>query len=270
MSNRNAESSKAIRQFWNNERNLVLQGEGTRQWDQKQQEAILDGGRPKDENGYSFHGHHMKSVSMYPEYQGDPNNIQALSKEEHLLAHSNCTQNATNGRFDYKTGVTHDFGDNPPTSCPIVKLHNPVISSKKTVVKDDYAKKETNTTNEIARSSYINVKNNIKNKKNEKTSDTFANGISRIGQFYTNNKSEINTLLGSIAIEIVGQAIVSKRNKTKQTNNNKIISTTTNAVQKNHSSPSSHVVNAHSQRYHTKNGIVIKNKPSYHRGEKNK
>ena len=87
MSNRTFEANKAILVAWEKEQDLVREGKGTRDWTQEQQQEILDRGKAYDEDGKAFHGQHMKSVEKYPEYQGDPNNIQFLTKAEHLEAH---------------------------------------------------------------------------------------------------------------------------------------------------------------------------------------
>ena len=55
---------------------------------------LLDTGKVK-----GFVGHHMKSVKGYPSLAGDPNNIQFLTRAEHLLAHGGNWRNITHGRF---------------------------------------------------------------------------------------------------------------------------------------------------------------------------
>ena len=92
------ERNKAIRLAWEREQKLVSEGKGTRDWSQDQQKDILDPdkGKAYDENGRAFEGQHMKSAAEYPEYQGDPDNIQFLTREEHLEAHRGSWQNPTN------------------------------------------------------------------------------------------------------------------------------------------------------------------------------
>ena len=86
------ERNKAIRKAWEREQELVSEGKGTRDWSKEQQNDILDPdkGKAYDENGRAFEGQHMKSVVEYPEYQGDSDNIQFLTREEHLEAHKGC------------------------------------------------------------------------------------------------------------------------------------------------------------------------------------
>ena len=68
MSSRTAGSSRAIRQAWENERRLVLEGQGTRDWTDEQQKQIDEKGRAYDDQGRAFEGQHMKCVSAYPQY----------------------------------------------------------------------------------------------------------------------------------------------------------------------------------------------------------
>lgn len=53
------------------EQQRVLEGEGTRDWTEKQQQDIIDRGKAYDEDGKAFEGQHMKSAAEYPEFQGD-------------------------------------------------------------------------------------------------------------------------------------------------------------------------------------------------------
>ena len=67
MSRRTSEASKAIREAWEKERELVLEGKGTRDWTPEQQQSIIDKGKAYDDDGKAFEGHHMKSAEAYPE-----------------------------------------------------------------------------------------------------------------------------------------------------------------------------------------------------------
>ena len=122
------ERLKAIRKAWEREQGLVAEGKGTRDWTKEQQEDILDPAKGKayDENGRAFEGQHMKSAAEYPEYQGDPNNIQFLTKEEHLEAHKGSWQNPTNWYYNPETKEFVDFGENKPISCEVINLSEPV------------------------------------------------------------------------------------------------------------------------------------------------
>lgn len=126
MSRRTAESNKAILAAWNKEQELVREGKGTREWTPEQQQDILEKGKAYDENGVAFQGQHMKSAEMYPEYQGDPGNIQLLTRAEHLEAHNGNWRNPTNWYFNPVTREKIDFGEGPFIPCEIIDLPEPI------------------------------------------------------------------------------------------------------------------------------------------------
>lgn len=128
MSNRTFEANKAILAAWEKEQDLVREGKGTRDWTQEQQQDILDRGKAYDEDGKAFHGQHMKSVEKYPEYQGDPNNIQFLTKSEHLEAHQGSWQNPTNWYYDPVSKQFLTFGECELIPCEVINLSNPIIT----------------------------------------------------------------------------------------------------------------------------------------------
>lgn len=124
------ERNKAIRLAWEREQLLVAEGKGTRDWSQDQQKDILDPdkGKAYDEYGRAFEGQHMKSAAEYPDYQGDPDNIQFLSRDEHLEAHKGSWQNPTNWYYNPGTKEFVDFGDNKPIPCTVISLSEPIYS----------------------------------------------------------------------------------------------------------------------------------------------
>lgn len=127
MSNRTAEANRAVREAWYAEKQLVLEGKGTRDWTDEQQRSIAEKGKAYDDRGLAFEGQHMKSVEAYPEYQGDRRNIQFLTKQEHLAAHGGSWQNHTNGYYDPVSKTMSDFGDGPPVPCAEVPLTKPLF-----------------------------------------------------------------------------------------------------------------------------------------------
>lgn len=129
MSKRTAQADKAIRLAWTRERDLVQEGKGTRDWTKEQQKDILDPekGRAYDDNGRAFEGQHMKSVEQYPDYQGNPDNIQFLTREEHLEAHQGNWQNPTNGFFDPDTKNLTPFDEDELVPCEVIELSDPII-----------------------------------------------------------------------------------------------------------------------------------------------
>lgn len=128
MSSRTAAAHKAIVAAWEKEQELVRQGKGTRDWTAEQQNDILDPERGKayDADGRAFDGQHMKSVAKYPEYQGNPDNIQFLTRQEHLEAHKGSWQNQTNWYYDPATKQFFEFGENELVPCKIIELSNPI------------------------------------------------------------------------------------------------------------------------------------------------
>lgn len=75
----------------------------------------------------------MKSAEMYPEYQGDPGNIQFLTRAEHLEAHNGNWRNPTNWYFNPVTKEKLDFGDGPFIPCEVIHLPEPIMKPSITV-----------------------------------------------------------------------------------------------------------------------------------------
>ena len=106
---------KAVRHAWKAEKELVEKtGKGTRNWTESELVELLSTGKVK-----GYEGQHMKSANEFPDFAGDPDNIQFLKGRtmdinEHLDAHKGNYQNPTNGYYDHKTGNTVDFGDKIP------------------------------------------------------------------------------------------------------------------------------------------------------------
>lgn len=112
---------QGVQDFWDNERELIKQGKGTRDWTVEQQQTILNIGKngqelthakaPQDVSGETYEGQDMYSKNTYPEYAGDYRNIQGLTFNEHRGgAHGNGgTQSPTQGYYDEITGQMFDF-----------------------------------------------------------------------------------------------------------------------------------------------------------------
>ena len=105
MSDVSYERRRAVELAWKNEKGRVLDGKGTRDWSQKEQREIIAKGKAK-----GYQGHHMKSVDGHNSKAGDPNNIQFLTRSEHLAAHKGNYRNNTNGYYDPSTGKMNEFG----------------------------------------------------------------------------------------------------------------------------------------------------------------
>ena len=128
----------AVQEFWTYERELVKQGECTRDWLPEQIESIynisLETGLSRKNGGVAIyfgengmksmkkHGtdevedvydvHQMLSVHEYPEYAGVYKNMQALARNngEHLRAHKGNYQNGTCWYYDYENDNYHKLG----------------------------------------------------------------------------------------------------------------------------------------------------------------
>ena len=285
------ERNKAVREAWNKELELVQEGKGTREWTPEQQKNILEKGRAYDENGKAFEGQHMKSAEMYPEYQGEPGNIQFLTRAEHLEAHEGNWQNPTNWYYNPVTKEKIDFGDGPFIPCEIIRLHEPVVTvtndvssfieqkSKKKIQSD----KSKDTLNQNKKVDKITDKkpNTIIPPKIQtlKKSNMFVRGLKSVGRFVVEHPEESL----EIAVVVIGGVVkvISSFREIRSSSSahstmpqNDSNSTSTGIVEKvadivekaNRSMPSENDVSGHRQRYHTKDGVIWKDKAPYHRG----
>ena len=109
------QAHKAVEEAWEREFERALKGLQTRVWTDEEFELLKN---KKKVPGYE--GHHMKSVKAYPEYAGDPDNIQFLKQiredgqtkdGDHFKAHGGNFRNPTNGYYDEKTETTIPFED---------------------------------------------------------------------------------------------------------------------------------------------------------------
>lgn len=92
----------ARKEAFADERRLVMQGRGTRNWTVSQQEELIRTGKVS-----GFDGSHMFDVSHNLSAADKPDNIQFLTYEEHIYgAHDSNPRNETKGRFDPSTGKT--------------------------------------------------------------------------------------------------------------------------------------------------------------------
>ena len=138
MADTNQARKDAVRGAWKNERTQVRAGQGTRDWSPAEQRQIVAKGRA---NGYE--GHHMKSVSAYPQHAGNPNNIQFLNRSEHIKgAHKGDTKNATNGYYNPKTGSMQSFGKRNPQAPQAQALSSPISQRQQNnAIKSEQARK---------------------------------------------------------------------------------------------------------------------------------
>lgn len=124
------------------EKEYVQQGIGTRDWTPEDQERIIDGKVPE-----GYERHHMKSVSQYPEFADNPDNIQFLNEKEHIEgAHGGDYHNQTNGYYNSETGKMENFRKNELRPVQPKELASPIIKREETLgegsetLKDDIKK----------------------------------------------------------------------------------------------------------------------------------
>ncbi len=308
MSRRTADANKAIRLAWEKERELVQQGKGTRDWTEKQQQEILNPeiGKAHDDKGRAFEGQHMKSVAEYPEHQGNPDNIQFLTKEEHLEAHKGSWQNPTNWYYNPVTKEYTDFGDGEIIPCEIINLSQSVVTipppndesvasekgqgsvENELFEEDDSTLKESQDSSAIENNQDGPQNNTAKmhprlERELPKRENGFLRGLKTVGRFIVDHPVESLEIAGTV---IVGTAeIISSFSRSRSRNTTsyyfrenekpatpdraEIAERIADIVEKaTRSSPSENDVTAHRQRYHTKDGVIWKDKAPYHRGGK--
>ena len=157
----------AVRYAWKNEKQYVLQGEGTRDWSIEEQKEMLERGSV---SGYE--GHHMKSVDTYPEEADNPYNIQFLDEEEHLYgAHQGDYHNQTNGYYDPETGKMHEFEGKELEPVPVVPLSES-YKERQNEVRNDYTGKDITTKPQAStgRSKYVDSHDNESSSRTDRSS----------------------------------------------------------------------------------------------------
>lgn len=298
------EKNKAIRKAWEREQQLVQEGKGTRDWTKEQQKDILDPdkGKAYDDQGRAFEGQHMKSAAEYPKDQGNPDNIQFLTRDEHLEAHKGSWQNPTNWYYDPVIKGFHDFGEGEIIPCKIIELSDPIIvitktdsavekSEKKSIAEEGKAKSKNSNSSKnseeiLQKEKRKSAEKTIKSVpsvtvKAPKSEGKFIRGLKTVGRFIVDHPVEsleiAGVAIGGVA-KIVSSISGSRSNNayTSETSSrfstpakSDIASKVADIVEKaNRSLPHENDVTGHRQRYHTKDGVIWKDKAPYHRGGK--
>ena len=299
MSRRTAESNKAIIAAWNKEQELVQEGKGTREWTPQQQQDILDKGKAYDEDGVAFQGQHMKSVEKYPEYQGDPENIQFLTRAEHLEAHDGNWRNPTNWHFNPVTKEKTDFGDGKFIPCEIIQLADPV---NKAQIKREIEKEvDQKSVSEGQKKAESNIKHESPHKTvpPNKTEDIakqgfvpkLKSGLKFIGktivEFPEKHPKSVKAIKG-VGIVVATAAVAAVKESSRRGSSNSEYEWSDDdraeyedsyddypadqdtSESSERSSPNEHTVRGHGQHYHYKDGSVKwKDKDPYPRGGNN-
>lgn len=299
------ERNKAIRLAWERERELVLQGKGTRDWSLDQQKDILDldKGKAYDENGRAFEGQHMKSATEYPEYQGDPNNIQFLTREEHLVAHKGSWKNSTNWYYNPKTKEFVDFGENGPIPCEVISLSEPlqisIIDGQETSNGLKEPAKMENALSERTQSPRKeNLSHCLENTSQKKPNvvphevhESFGHkifhvvdGVKKLVKNHS-NLIKFAVVVGGVALTVKrisssggGSSLSSSDDYYSGSSDDDYndsscsdecdIPSFSRDYPDERSSPEEHTVSAHGQHYHTQDGVIWKEKDPYRRGGK--
>jgi hypothetical protein len=302
MSNRTSAANKAISLAWSKEQQLVREGKGTRDWTLEQQQDILDRGKAYGDDGKAFEGHHMKSAEKYPEYQGDLENIQFLSRTEHFAAHDWNFQTPTNGYYNPTTGEISDFGLKKYEPCEIFELSEPIKISLGNPDQNTTDNADTPIPENVGDTKAIIPSRSVNTSKNGfvGTLKLFAG---KVGKFYFRNKKIIDPILTVAAVATVVAVKESLDRNSNSTNQNRTDvddysaydsddtdvddysaydpddtdvddnsdydsdpdSTSKEITER--SSPSKHMVDRHPQRYHTKEGTIWKDIEPYPRGK---
>lgn len=306
MSSRTVERNKAVRLAWEREQELVREGKGTRDWTEEQQQDILDPdkGKAYDEEVRAFEGQHMKSVAEYPEYRSNPDNIQFLTKAEHLEAHKGNWKNPTNWYYDPVTKEFTDFGDGELIPCKIIELSEPIAIP--TVIDADREKTEAEKAENVE-TQFEDINATLEERETplrvktrscpvEKQTIPKASAIPRAakhesgfvkflkgaGRFVVEHPLESLEIAGVViggAAKMIS-SVAESRNSSSSTYKSKpstshsssdtnIASKVADIVEKaNRASPHENDVPGHKQRYHTREGVVWRDKAPYHRGGK--
>ena len=284
------ERNKAIRKAWEREQHLVQEGRGTRDWTEDQQKDILDTdkGKAYDDLGRAFEGQHMKSAAEYPDFQGNPDNIQFLTKDEHLEAHKGNWQNPTNWYYDPVTKEFTEFGDGELIPCKVIQLSEPVVDIQnqniepKAQEQEPKVEKNKGEPKKAEAPPHKEVKaasKKVATPKPPKVDGKFVKGLKSVGRFVVNHPVESLEIAGTViwgAAEIVSSISGSRKSvgtkssaSSTSTGKADIATKVADIVEKtNRAMPGENDVTGHRQRYHTKDGIVWRDKAPYHRGGK--
>jgi len=290
------ERNKAVRKAWEREQQLVQVGQGTRNWTEEQRKDILnpDKGKAYDDQGRAFEGQHMKSAAEYPEYQGNPDNIQFLTKEEHLEAHKGSWQNSTNWYYDPDTKEFTNFGDEELIVCKVIELRSPVVELQKADSSESGNHEENNiekTEHEKRAPDKENVNSSHQVTKKKQSVEAvpkaimptkgskFTSGLKSVGHFIAKHPVESLEIAGVViggTVKIVTTIAGSRNNTGTKSNSSShstssgrsdIVTKVADIVEKaTRAIPVENDVSGHKQRYHTKSGVIWKNKAPYHRG----
>lgn len=149
----------AVKKAWEKERERVINGKGTRKWTISEQKALIKHGAV-----HGYDGHHMKSAALYPEYAGNPDNIQFLTQVEHMKgAHKEDPKSMTNGYYNPETKKMEEFNGDELKKVPVIDLKKKYIESNEYRQKKDYNEERKKYEKSLEEKGNNNWKNNNSN-----------------------------------------------------------------------------------------------------------
>ena len=252
----------------------------------------------------------MKSAAKYPEYRGDPDNIQFLTYNEHLEAHKGSWQNPTNWYYNPITKEYIDFGDNAPTPCNIIELSDPFVRVPEPIQRPSETAESSqnegivnNLGNEQAKGTTLikpSTDMSFGTKTPPKSSKSFGERIMYVVEVVKGFSERHPILTGvfkfvGVAGVAAGASVIANSGKGSGSSSdgsglssaNDYFSSSSDDdhsdflykdnyddsfdgidYPEERSSPKEHMVPGHGQHYHTKDGVIWKEKDSYLRGGK--
>lgn len=253
----------------------------------------------------------MKSAAEYPEYQGNLNNIQFLTREEHLEAHKGSWQNPTNWYYNPDTKEFVDFGENAPTPCEAISLNepvrNPVIDKQEgsDEIKDPPKTEETSSERKQSprQESASRHAENTSQKKtasvspppevHESFGDKILHVVGAVREFgekhpvLTGVLKVVGIAAAAVSTEAIANAARGSGGESGSSSSDDYfnsfsdddygdsssadewdVPSSSRDYPDERSSPEEHTVPAHGQHYHTRDGVIWKEKKPYQRGGK--
>lgn len=239
---------------------------------------------------------------------GDPDNIQFLTREEYLETHKGSWQNPTNWYYNPETKEFVDFGENKPIPCEVISLSEPVRSPAIDTreISDGLRKSpksEDASTAQMQSSRQEEVSHHAGNPSQNKTTtppevqesfgDKILHVVDAVKEF--SEKHPVLTGIvkwgGAAAATIVAAAVANNSSGEGGSSgdggsdylpssdssddymslldrDDYSVSSSSRDYPEERSSPEEHTVPAHGQHYHTKDGVIWKEKEPYQRGGK--
>jgi hypothetical protein len=251
----------------------------------------------------------MKSAAEYPEYQGDPDNIQFLTRDEHLEAHKGSWQNPTNWYYNPETKEFVDFGDSKPIPCTAINLSEPVCSpviesqNESDELKETVTEKKAHTERTTSSRQEDTSQRSEKKPQNkaavaapevhESFVDKVLHVVDVVKEFgerhpvLTGVLKTASIFAASVGAEAIANGSRGSGEGSSSSSSDEYFrsssdddygdysssdglddSYSSRAYPDERSLPEEHTVPAHGQHYHTKDGVIWKEKEPYQRGGK--